>query len=125
MPTEKMWLYDARSNVPHITKKDRPLAPEHFAEFEKCFGADPNGRAKRKPSDSKDDRWRSFSIDEVKNRDFKIDSLKWLKDESLDDGEELAEPEDLATDAIAELQAAVGELNAFLVSLENGKELIK
>src|SRR5437660_901311 len=48
--TETMWLYDGRSNVPHITKKDRPLTAEHFAEFENCFGADPNGRAKRKSS---------------------------------------------------------------------------
>ena len=61
-----------------ITKTGRPLTSEHFAEFGKCFGADPNGRAKRKPTDSKEDRWRKFSIDEVKGRDFKIDSLKWL-----------------------------------------------
>lgn len=123
--TETMWLYDGRSNVPHITKKDRPLTAEHFAEFEKYYGADPNGRAKRKRGDSKEDRWRSFSIDEVKARDFKIDSLKWLKDESLDDGGEIAEPEELATDAIAELQSAVGELNALLLALENTTEIIK
>src|ERR1035441_1676910 len=98
-----MWLYDGRSNVPHITKKDRPLTSEHFAEFEKCFGADPNGRAKRKPTDSKEDRWRSFQIGEIKKREYKIDSLKWLKDDSLDDGDGLAEPEELATDAISEL----------------------
>jgi len=120
--TETMWLYDGRSNVPHITKKYRPLTSEHFAEFEKCFGADPNGRAKRKTSDSKEDRWRSFSIDEVKNRDFKIDSLKWLKDESLDDGDDVLEPEELVTDAIADLQFAVEDLNKVLALLENGTD---
>ena len=37
----------------------KPAAtPEHFAEFEKCFGADPNGRSKRDAADSKEDRWR-------------------------------------------------------------------
>jgi type I restriction enzyme M protein len=118
--TETMWLYDGRSNVPHITKKDRPLTSEHFAAFEKCFGADPNGKAKRNAGDSKEDRWRSFHIDEVKKRDFKIDSLKWLKDDSLDDGDDALEPEELATDAIAELQAALDELKGVLVSLENG-----
>jgi type I restriction enzyme M protein len=82
--TETMWVYDGRTNVPHITKKDRPLTPEHFAEFEKCFGSDPNGRSKRKESDSKEGRWRWFAIEEIKKRDYKIDSLKWLKDESLD-----------------------------------------
>src|ERR1700687_51813 len=120
--TETMWLYDGRSNVPHITKKDRPLTPDHFAEFEKCFGAGPNGKAKRKPTDSKEDRWRSFHIDEVKKRDFKIDSLKWLKDESLDDGDTVLEPEELATDAIADLQFAVKELNKVLALLENGAD---
>ncbi|HEV2173042.1 MAG TPA: N-6 DNA methylase [Nitrospira sp.] len=117
--TEKVWVNDARSNVPHITKKDRPLTPEHFKEFEKCYGSDPFGRAKRDPSQSKEDRWRAFSIEEVKGRNYKIDSLKWLKDESLDDSDELPEPEELATDAIEELEAAVGELNTILTLLEN------
>ena len=119
-PTEHVWIYDARTNVPGITKKDRPLTPDHFAEFEKCYGADPNGRAKRKATDSKDDRWRSFPIDEVKERDFKLDGFKWLKEESLDDADDLPEPEELATDAIAELEEAVGELNEVLRLLENG-----
>jgi|ERR1043166_5136118 type I restriction enzyme M protein len=119
-PTETTWIYDARTNVPGITKKDRMLTPEHFKEFEKCFGSDPNGRAKRKASDSKEDRWRSFTIAEIKERHFKIDSLKWLKDDSLDDAAELPEPEELATDAIAELESAVEELNAIIGLLENG-----
>ena len=117
--TETVWVYDARSNVPHITKKDRPLTPQHFAEFEKCYGADPHGRAKRRPIDSKEDRWRSFRIDEIRERDYKIDTLKWLKDESLDDGE-LAEPEELVTDAIAELESALLDLQTLNRLLENG-----
>jgi len=111
-PTETVWIYDARSNVPGITKKDRPLVPEHFAEFQRCYGSDPNGRAKRKPGDSPPekgylggDRWRSFSLAEVQARDFKLDSFKWLKDESLEDADELPPPEELATDAISELEA--------------------
>jgi type I restriction enzyme M protein len=122
MPTERVWVYDARSNVPHITKKDRPLTPEHFKEFEHCYGSDPFGRSKRDPSNSKEDRWRVFSIEEVKGRNYKIDSLKWLKDESLDDSDGLLEPEELATDAIEELEAAVRELNNVLMLLENGAE---
>lgn len=117
--TETVWVYDGRSNVPHITKKDRPLTAEHFAEFEKCFGTDPSGNAKRKPRDSKEDRWRSFSIDDVQKHDYKIDGLKWLKDDSLDDGEEMPEPEELATDAISELQMAVEELSRIIDALEN------
>ena len=62
----------------------------------------------------------TFTINEVKDRDFKIDSLKWLKDESLDDADELPEPEELAADAISELESAVEELNAIIQILENG-----
>jgi type I restriction enzyme M protein len=126
-PTEKVWIYDARSNVPGITKKDRPLVPEHFKEFEKCFGPDPNGQAKRKGSDFPvgkgyvgGDRWRYFTLAEVAQRDFKLDSFKWLKDESLEDADDLPPPEELATDAISELEGAVGELEQVLAMLENG-----
>jgi len=62
------------------------------------------------------------SINEVKERDFKIDSLKWLKDESLDDADELPEPEELAADAISELESAVEELSAIIGMLENNNE---
>jgi hypothetical protein len=54
-PTDEVWIFDARSNVPGITKKDRPLTREHFREFEVCYGSDPNGRSKRKTSDQKED----------------------------------------------------------------------
>lgn len=118
--TEKVWIYDARTNVPGITKKDRPLTREHFREFEKCFGADPNGKAKRKASDSKEERWKSFGIAEVKEREFKLDGFKWLKEESLEDADDLPEPEELATEAISELEEAVAELNQVLRLLENG-----
>jgi len=126
-PTEAVWIYDARSNVPGITKKDRPLTDVHFAKFERCYGADPDGRAKRRPKDSPPDkgylggdRWRSFTIAEVEERDFKLDSFKWLKDESLEDADELPPPEELTNDAISELEGAVEELNAVLALLENG-----
>jgi type I restriction enzyme M protein len=121
-PTETVWIYDGRTNVPGITKKDRPLTPAHFAEFEKCYGADPNGRSKRKAGDSKEDRWRPFEIEEVRQREFKLDGFKWLKEESADDTDELPEPEELTTDAIAELEAAVEELNQALALLENGEK---
>jgi type I restriction enzyme M protein len=120
--TENTWVYDARTNVSRITKKDRPLTPQYFAGFESFFGSDPNGHSKRNPNDSKDDRWRTFTINEVKEHDFKIDSLKWLKDESLDDADELLEPEELATDAISELESAVEELSAIIGILENNNE---
>lgn len=109
-PTERTWIYDARSNVPKITKKSRPLSPRHFAEFEKVYGDDPNGHSKRSESDSAEGRWRSFSLDEVKAHHYKLDAFKWIRDEELDDPGNLPEPEELITEAMEELQLALDDL---------------
>ncbi len=109
-PTEAVWIYDARANVPKITKKSRPLTAKHFNEFEKCYGDDPNGLSKRSEKDSSQERWRKFSIDEVKEHHYKLDAFKWLRDEEVDDPNELPEPEELITEAMEELQLALDEL---------------
>jgi type I restriction enzyme M protein len=120
-PTETVWVYDARTNVPRVTKKDRPLSKAHLIAFEGCFGTDPNGRLRGDPRDSFG-RWRSFSIGEVEARDFKIDGLKWLKEESVDD-ETLAYPEEIAAEVITELEGAMGDLNEILKMLEGELEI--
>ncbi len=121
--TERTWIYDARANVPKITKKDRPLAARHFAEFETCFGADPNGRSKRSEDDSPDGRWRNFTIGEVKRRHYKLDAFKWLRDEETGDPDDLPEPLELVTDAMEELQLALDDLADLQRLLEgNGVE---
>jgi type I restriction enzyme M protein len=117
-PTEKVWIYDCRSNIPSCTKKDRPLTPEMFAEFEKCYGKDPNGNSKR-ADQGEEGRFRSFNIDEIKERGYKLD-IKWLKDDTLDDPNDLPEPADLIAEAVSELEAVVDELNEITVML--GKE---
>jgi type I restriction enzyme M protein len=119
-PTETVWVYDARTNVPRITKKDRPLTQGHLAAFEVCYGLDPFGRARRSAADSREDRWRSFSIAEVRAREFKIDGLKWLREETTED--DLPEPEELAADAIAELESAAQELAAVIDLLSGDAE---
>jgi type I restriction enzyme M protein len=120
-PTENTWIFDARSNVPGITKKDRPLTPAHFAEFEKCYGDDPNGKSKRKDL-GEEGRFRKFLVSEIKKRDYKLD-ITWLKDESLEDSDELPEPQDLAAEAIIELEAVVDDLRE-LVSLIEKEEAV-
>jgi len=105
--TEDVWIFDARSNVPGITKKDRPLTAQHFAEFEKAYGKDPNGLSKRTDT-GEAGRFRKFHVSEIKERGYKLD-VTWLKDDSLEDADELPEPQDLAAEAITELEAVVGE----------------
>lgn len=114
--TENVWIFDARSNVPEITKKERPLSPRHFEEFEKCYGTDPNGQSKRTDL-GPEGRFRKFHISEVKERGYKLD-ITWLKDESLEDSDELPEPQDLASEAITELEAVVDDLKDVVELLE-------
>lgn len=122
-PTEDVWIFDARSNVPGITKKDRPLSPEHFAEFESCYGKDPNGLSKRKDQGD-EGRFRQFGLDEIKKRGYRLD-ITWLKDESLEDGDELQEPQDLASEAITELEAVVNSLREIVALVEKGDGVAK
>ena len=119
-PTENTWIFDARSNVPGITKKERPLTTQHFQEFEKSYGKDPNGQSKRSDS-GEEGRFRKFHISDIKERDYKLD-ITWLKDETLEDTDELPEPQDLASEAITELEAVVDDLKEVLQLIEtNGK----
>lgn len=118
--TDTVRIYDGRANVPKITKKSRPLTSAYFAEFERCYGSDPHGRGPRSQTDSPDDRWRAFTIDEVRQHHYKLDSFKWLRDEENDDPNDLPEPEELITAAMEELQLALDELADMQRLLENG-----
>jgi len=110
--TEETWIYDCRTNIPGVTKKARPLTPEMFEKFEKCYGKDPNGRSERKDL-GPEGRFRRFDISQIQERNYNLD-ITWLKDDSLEDPNSLPEPEVLAGDAIIELNACVDELKAII-----------
>ena len=118
-PTKEVWLYDGRANVPGITKKDRPLSRAHFEDFERCYGDDPNGQSPR----TETDRFRSFGIDEIKSREYKLDGFKWIKDDSVDDTDELGEPEEIIAEVVTQLSAATDELNRVLKLLEKPEKV--
>ena len=118
--TERTWIYDARANVPKITKKRRPLTEAHFSEFEHCYGSSPDGGSARAESDSARGRWRVFSLAEVKEHHYKLDAFKWLRDEEIDDPDELPEPEELLTETMEELQLALDALSDMQVLLDEG-----
>jgi len=76
--TENIWIYDARTGVPGITKKDRPLTPKHFEDFENCFGPDPNAFSSiaqdyRENISKNTKRFKKYSIDEIKKRNYNLD----------------------------------------------------
>jgi type I restriction enzyme M protein len=116
LPTENVWIYDNRSNIAGITKKDRPLTLAHFEEFEKCYGEDPNGRSKR-TDQGIEGRFRKFHISEIKERNYKLD-ITWLKDEALEDENNIPEPQDLISEAVTELESIVDDLKDIVQMLE-------
>jgi len=111
-PTENTWIYDCRTNIPGVTKKDRPLIPALFEEFEKFYGKDPHGQSKRRQT-NEEGRFRKFTLSHIKDRNYNLD-IAWLKDENLEDPNSLPEPHILAGDAITELNACVDELQEIL-----------
>ena len=119
LSTKDVWIFDARSNVPGITKKDRPLSAEHFAEFEKSYGNDPNGQSRRRDL-GLEGRFRRFSISEIKDRSYKLD-ITWLKDESLESSDDLPDPVDLANEAVSELEAVISDLREIATLVEKGE----
>lgn len=120
MPTENVWIYDARTNVPSVTKNERPLTRKHFVEFVKCFGDNANGQSARSETQSSESRWKMFTIVDIKGKHYKLDSYKWLKDEVMDEDIIIGEPEELITDALSELKEAMNNLEQIYADLEDG-----
>lgn len=94
-----------------------------MAEFERCYGDDPNGHSKRVESDASEDRWRQFSLEEVKKHHYKLDAFKWIRDEASEDPDELPEPEELIVEAMEELQLALDGLADIQQLLEDSVEV--
>ena len=105
--TEKLWVYDLRTNM-HFTLKNKTLKRSDLDEFVECY--QPENRHKRKPTWSEatpEGRWRCFDYEELAKRDKLNLDILWMKDTSLEDSDSLPEPEVLALEIAADLQAAM------------------
>lgn len=105
--TKAVWVYDMRANAPAFGKRT-PLTEEHFAGFEKAFGADAYGKSKRK-DEGEGGRFRKFTREEVAKRGDNLD-IAWLRDESNGNGDELPEPEEIAAEILERLGTAMTEM---------------
>lgn len=119
--TKSIWFYDMRAGMPQFGQRT-PLKQEHFDDFIKCYGDDPNGNSKRKQSDCKEGRWKEFDIKEIKNAGYKLDSLRWFEENRDINKTDYADPIELAGEAIIEIEGAIEELRAIIQELENGNE---
>jgi type I restriction enzyme M protein len=113
--TKGVWVYDLRANMPAFGKTT-PLRREHFEAFERAFGDDPHGKARR-TDEGEEGRFRCFTRDQIKQRNDNLD-IAWLRDEEDDVEERLTEPEDIAAAIIVHLRAALEEIEALTEELE-------
>lgn len=108
--TSKLWVYDFRTNQ-HFTMKQNPLRREHLQDFVDCFK--PGHRDERVETE----KFKAFSYDESMARDKANLDITWLKDEALEDVENLPAPEVIAQEIVEELQAALNEFQAIAEAL--------
>jgi len=100
--TKTLCVYDLRTNM-HFTLKQNPLRYEHLEEFIRAYN--PESRHER----TETERFRPFSYDELLQRDKVSLDLIWLRDESLEDSENLPPPDVLAQEIAEDLEAALSE----------------
>jgi len=124
--TEKIWVYDLRTNMPSFGKRT-PFGDQHLTPFEAVYSAenrqegewsfiDPtdNAAKDRTPEES---RWRCFSRDWIKTQKGDSLDIAWLKDRDSVDAASLPEPDVLAAEAMSELTEALRELNGLMLAL--------
>jgi len=116
--TKEVWVYDLRANMPQFGKRT-PLTWEHFAEFEKAFGKDPQGNPaalKKRKDTGETGRFRKFTREWIAERDDSLD-IAWLKDENAESSADLPEPAVLASSAMEEMEAIMEDLRGILAEL--------
>lgn len=110
--TEKLWIYDLRTNM-HFTLKTNPLRYEHLEDFIRCYN--PENRRNREETE----RFRAFTYEELIQRDKVSLDIFWLKDESLEDSENLPAPDILAREISENLESALEQFSSIYEELED------
>ncbi|MDO4232053.1 MAG: class I SAM-dependent DNA methyltransferase [Lautropia sp.] len=98
--TKGIWFYDLRTNK-RFTLKTRPLKEEDLQDFIRCYN--PENRHQRTESE----RFKFYSHADLISRDKASLDVFWLKDESLDNLDDLPPPDVLQQEIIEHLEAAL------------------
>lgn len=110
--TEKLWIYDLRTNM-HFTLKTNPLQASDLDDFVACYA--PANRHQRHETE----RFKAFSYDDLLKRDKVNLDIFWLKDESLEDSANLPAPEIIAAEITDDLQAALEQFATIAEDLKS------
>jgi type I restriction enzyme M protein len=100
--TKTLWIYDLRTNK-HFTLKTSPLRRSDLDDFVSCYN--PENRHDRTEAE----RFKPFTYEELIKRDKTSLDIFWLRDESLEDSENLPDPGVLAAEIVEDLQAALDQ----------------
>ena len=100
--TKELWIYDLRTNK-HFTLKTNPLQYEDLKDFINCYNSGSRGQREET------DRYKRFTYESLMQRDKVSLDILWLKDESLEDMENLPDPEVLALEIAENLEAALDQ----------------
>jgi type I restriction enzyme M protein len=127
--TRKLWIYDLRTNI-HFTLKTNPLKRSDLDDFVQLYlpasqGSAQASRQSRQPTWSEENptgRWRSYDYEELIARDKASLDIFWLKDDSLEDSDNLPEPGVLAAEIVEDLQTALEQFR--LIAEDLGEEVI-
>jgi type I restriction enzyme M protein len=111
--TQQLWVYDFRTNQ-SFTLKTRQLVRSDLDDFVSCYNAD--NRHERHVTE----RFRPFTYDELMARDKASLDILWLRDESLEDTDNLPAPEVIAAEIVEDLEAALAEFSVVATSLSEG-----
>jgi type I restriction enzyme M protein len=114
--TQQLWVYDFRTNQ-SFTLKTRQLVRSDLDDFVSCYNAD--NRHERHVTE----RFRPFTYDELMARDKASLDIFWLRDESLEDTDNLPAPEVIAAEIVEDLEAALAEFSVVATSLSEGLKL--
>jgi type I restriction enzyme M protein len=112
--TKDLWIYDLRTNK-HFTLKTNPLTYEDLQDVIQCYN--PDNRHQREETDS----FKRFTYEELMQRDKVSLDIFWLKDESLEDMENLPDPEVLALEIAENLESALDQFKAIYEEFEDKK----
>jgi len=123
--TKKLWIYDLRTNK-HFTLKTSPLKRSDLDEFVDCYLANPRSPAwsEENPDGlpvrgrTQTGRWRAYEYEELIARDKASLDIFWLKDQSLEDSENLPDPDVLAQEMIEDLEAALEQIREIKGDIE-------
>lgn len=105
--TDKLWIYDLRTNK-HFTLKTNTLRYEDLTDFVRCYNS--INRFDRKETD----RFHVFTYEELMQRDKVSLDIFWLKDDSLEDSENLPDPDILAREITENLESALEQFSSIL-----------